>query len=99
MQRADRVLEGLARDDVRRAQVALDQLDDLAPGGLGQVRAARVDRRDRRAARRRQPSASVTQAIVDAVPIVMQWPLERDIASSISVKSRSLMRPARSSSW
>ena len=45
------------------------------------------------------PSASVTQAIVDAVPIVMQWPLERDIESSISLKSCSLIRPARSSSW
>ena len=45
------------------------------------------------------PSASVTQAIVDAVPIVMQCPFERDIAFSISVKSCSLMRPPRSSSW
>ena len=33
----------------------LDELDDLPPGGLGEVRAAGVDRRDRRAARRRQP--------------------------------------------
>jgi hypothetical protein len=45
------------------------------------------------------PSASVTQAIVDAVPIVMQCPFERDMESSISVNSCSLMRPARSSSW
>ena len=45
------------------------------------------------------PSASVTHAIVEAVPIVMQWPFERDIAFSISVKSCSLIRPARSSSW
>ena len=45
------------------------------------------------------PSASVMQAIVDAVPIVMQWPLERDIEFSISVKSASVILPARSSSW
>ena len=55
VQRADRVLERLAREDVRRAQVALDELDDLASGRLGEVRAARVDRRDRRAAGQRQP--------------------------------------------
>ena len=45
------------------------------------------------------PSASVMHAIVDAVPIVMQWPFERDIEFSISVKSPSLIRPLRSSSW
>ena len=45
------------------------------------------------------PSASVTQAIVEAVPIVMQCPFERDIEFSISVKSCSLIRPPRSSSW
>ena len=39
------------------------------------------------------------QAIVDAVPIVMQCPFERDIAFSISVNSSSVIRPARSSSW
>jgi hypothetical protein len=38
------------------------------------------------------------QAIVDAVPIVMQWPFERDIEFSISVKSLSLILPPRSSS-
>ena len=46
-----------------------------------------------------RPSASVMQAIVDAVPIVWQCPFERDIASSISARSCSLMRPPRSSSW
>jgi len=45
------------------------------------------------------PSASVTHAIVEAVPIVMQWPFERDIAFSISSNSTSVIRPARSSSW
>ena len=55
VQRADRVLERLAREDVRGAQVALDELDDLPSRRLGEVRAAGVDRRDRRAARQRQP--------------------------------------------
>ena len=44
------------------------------------------------------PSASVMHAIVDAVPIVWQWPLERDIEFSISVNSASSIRSARSSS-
>jgi hypothetical protein len=46
-----------------------------------------------------RPSASVTHAIVDAVPIVMQCPFERDIEFSISSNSTSVIRPARSSSW
>ena len=45
------------------------------------------------------PSASVMQAIVEAVPIVMQCPWERDIAFSISPNSCSVIRPARSASW
>jgi hypothetical protein len=45
------------------------------------------------------PSASVMHAIVDAVPMTMQCPCERDIAFSSSAKSCSLIRPARSSSW
>ena len=68
---------------------ALDQLDDLPPRRFGELRAA--------ASRRPgsppppgsvSPSASVTQAIVEAVPIVMQWPFERDIAFSISLELR-----------
>ena len=44
------------------------------------------------------PRPSVMQAIVDAVPIVMQWPLLREIEPSISRHSSSVMRPARNSS-
>ena len=40
----------------------------------------------------------MTQAIVDAVPIVMQWPFERESAFSISTNSASVIRPARNSS-
>jgi hypothetical protein len=36
-------------------------------------------------------------AMVDAVPIVMQWPFERDMEFSISVNSASVIRPPRSS--
>ena len=35
--------------------------------------------------------------MVDAVPIVMQWPGERAMPSSISCQSLSVMLPARSS--
>ena len=45
-----------------------------------------------------RPSASVTQAMVDAVPMVMQCPFERESEFSISVSSSSVIRPARSSS-
>ena len=41
------------------------------------------------------PSASVTLAIVEAVPIVMHVPNERAMPSSISPHARSSMTPAR----
>ncbi len=44
------------------------------------------------------PSASTIEAIVDAVPMVMQWPGERDMAASASLKSSIDILPARTSS-
>ena len=44
------------------------------------------------------PSDSAIEAMVDAVPITMQWPLEREMQSSISHHSASVSRPARNSS-
>ena len=44
-----------------------------------------------------KPSASAALVIVEAVPIVMQWPGERAMPSSISLQSCSVMLPARSS--
>ena len=44
------------------------------------------------------PSASTMQAIVEAVPMVMQWPAERDMQDSASIKSAQLILPARTSS-
>ena len=44
------------------------------------------------------PSASAIQAMVEAVPIVMQCPLERCMQVSASRKSSALIRPARTSS-
>ena len=43
------------------------------------------------------PSASVADVIVDAVPIVMQWPGERAMLFSICCHVSSVMLPARSS--
>ena len=43
------------------------------------------------------PSASTTEAIVEAVPITMQCPLERDMQDSTSHISSSVRRPARRS--
>ena len=39
------------------------------------------------------PRASTIDAIVDAVPIVMQWPAERDMHASASVRSASFISP------
>ena len=44
------------------------------------------------------PRASTADVIVDAVPIVMQWPGEDAIRSSTDSQSASVIRPARSSS-
>ena len=44
------------------------------------------------------PSASAMLAMVDAVPMVMQWPGLRDMPDSASAKSAGDMLPARSSS-
>jgi hypothetical protein len=43
------------------------------------------------------PSASAALVIVEAVPIVMQWPGERAMPPSISFQSASVICPARSS--
>ena len=43
------------------------------------------------------PSASAALVIVDAVPIVMQWPGERAMPFSISCQSSSVIAPARRS--
>ena len=44
------------------------------------------------------PSESATAVMVEAVPIVMQWPGERAMPFSISVQSASVILPARRSS-
>src|SRR5947199_211545 len=43
------------------------------------------------------PRASAIEAIVDAVPMTMQWPDERDMQDSASQSSSSDIRPARRS--
>src|SRR6185436_12356730 len=45
-----------------------------------------------------RPSASTMEAIVDAVPIVMQWPWERSMQLSASWNSSFVILPARRSS-
>ncbi len=42
-----------------------------------------------------RPSTSMSSAIVDAVPIVLQVPVERALASDICIHSRWLILPAR----
>ena len=88
MQRPDRVLEGLTRQDVRRPDVRARRARRSSRPAASATCARRASTAGIAAAPGSvSPSASVTQAIVDAVPIVMQWPFERDIEFSISVKS------------
>ena len=47
---------------------------------------------------RLNPSVSMMLVMVDAVPMVMQVPAEREMPSSISFQSRAVMFPARNSS-
>ena len=42
---------------------------------------------------RPMPKASTMQAMVEAVPMVMQWPVERALAASASMKSARLISP------
>ena len=44
------------------------------------------------------PSASTIEAMVEAVPMVMQWPGERDMEASASWNSLTDICPARTSS-
>ena len=44
------------------------------------------------------PRLSTIEAMVEAVPMVMQWPAERDMQASASMKSASDILPARTSS-
>ena len=44
------------------------------------------------------PSASAAEVMVEAVPIVMQWPGERAMPHSSSASSHSPISPARASS-
>jgi hypothetical protein len=44
------------------------------------------------------PRASTMLAMVEAVPMVMQWPAERDMQDSASIRSARDMVPSRASS-
>ena len=96
---ADRVLERLAREDLRQPQVLVRPSRRCAGPPCARARcAARRPPGSRRcpAGRRRAPRPC--DAIVDAVPIVMQWPCERCMQLSASWNSSSVILPARSSS-
>ncbi len=47
---------------------------------------------------RLMPSASAIEFMVDAVPMTLQWPTERDMQASASMKSSRLISPALTSS-
>ncbi len=77
---ADGVVEGLAGEDLRHAQILVHHLDDAPAGKLGEQPRRGVDRRDggvagQAHAERLRPWL----AMVEAVPMVMQWPAERDM--------------------
>ena len=74
-----------ARHDVARLQILPDHVDDAPAGVARHPRVARIGAGIDAAPGSVKPSASVAEVIVDAVPIVMQWPGERAMPSSISL--------------
>ena len=71
--------------DTRRS--SLDHLDDAPAGHVRQHVAARIDGRDRGVVGQADAQRFDHQAMVEAVPMVMQWPAERDMPLSAAMKS------------
>jgi len=92
-QDADRILERLPGEYPRDADVLLHQLDD-PPAGHTRRSYLRASTAGIAALPGMPtPSASIIDAIVDAVPIVMQWPCERCMQDSASWNSSSVSLP------
>ena len=95
---ADRVLECLARENLGDAQIFVHHLDDAPARQVSQVQRRASAAGMAALCGRPRPSASTMQAMVEAVPMVMQWPAERDMQTSASRNSAWLIVPARTSS-
>ena len=76
---ADGVLEGLRRQNLRHAQILAHHLDDAPTGHMRQHKRRDIDGGNGGIEGRPMPSASTMLAMVEAVPMVMQWPAERDM--------------------
>ena len=98
-QGADRVLERLAHQDLRQHEVLAHHLDDPPARPCGRARCGGRPTAGMAAfSGRPTPSASTIEAMVEAVPMVMQWPELRFIAASASWNSSIVISPARSCS-
>ena len=83
VEQGDGVVKGLSGQDLRWADVALDKLDDVSARRLRQLQM----RRESAAGvaplpGSAMPSASISEFMVEAVPMTMQWPALRTRFSS-----------------
>ncbi len=97
---ADGVLERLARQDLGDAHDPRCTISTMRrPARCASTLAPRIDRRDRRRCPAvPMPSASTIEAMVEAVPMVMQWPARARHAGLGVMKSASVISPAFTSS-
>lgn len=95
----DGVFKRVAREDLRQFQVFTHHVDDAPARQLRLQLAARIDGGNGRVAGQGHAQRPRTMlAMVEAVPMVMQWPAERDMHASACLNSFEVMRPARTSS-
>jgi len=91
----DRVVDRRRADDIARLEI-LQTMSTISPAGVGRhARVARVGRGIECCAGKREPKCLRPEVMVDAVPMVMQWPGEpRDTVFDSAIGS-SLTLPAR----
>src|SRR3954454_9110410 len=82
----DRVLERLARENIRGLEILMHDLDRAPAGVVGDLRTLAIGRRDRGAAGQRHSERLASAFMVEAVPMVLQWPTEgaEDATSSMN---------------
>jgi hypothetical protein len=83
----DCILERFFGQDVGRPQVLPHHFDDALAGFIGDLAAFAIWRGDCRAAGSDMPSASASEFMVEAVPMVLQWPTDGAEDATISMNS------------
>ena len=95
---ADGVLDRLAGDDLRHLQILMHHLDDAPAGEMGRTRRRASTAGMAALPGSAMPRDSIIDAMVEAVPMVLQLPADRLMALSAERNSAAVMRPAWTSS-